>query len=636
MTTSRITVRALAGLALVVGFTTAASAQPAAVTAEWALKQQPKQPGVNISTPTPDQVPRCKVSPIPNPKEPGKAMGYLVTDGAGNPVRQFVSYDNKNFNIVAFYVDGVEAYREVYPPGTNEPYQFRWLGPNGTKWGLDRNRDFTVDEWVVISPEEASQELLRAVVARDAKRLEALLINAENLKSIGLPAADADRIKARAAAAAKRLTDAADALKLSDKAKWIHAEYGIPQTRPADSFGSGTEDYTSYKNGTVLVEDGGKTVFLQTGELVQVGRSWKLVDGPSAGPATGDVAGGGQLVTPEIKELVDQLNAIDQKGPGGQTVEALAAFNAQRANILEGILAKIPDKPELKETLVAWVKMLIDAHAGAAEGGKPDSIHLRRLKDWRDALIRGNHPTAASYAAFRLIVAENSVALVSIKNQDELGPVQEKWRASLEGFIKEYGTSADAPEAAWRLAMAWELSGGKDADAKAKQWFEHLVKNYANHAHALKAAGAIKRLDCEGKPLELTGPLLSNAAQQFTAAQKDKVVVVYYWAGWSQSLPDDAKKLAALAKEYGPKGLEIVTVSLDHDAKAATEAAARVGLPGTHLFAPGGLDGSPLAAAYGILAPPHVMVAGKDTKVANRNAPLAGLEEELKKLLEAK
>jgi hypothetical protein len=35
-----------------------------------------------------------------------------------------------------------------------------------------------------------------------------------------------------------------------------------------------------------------------------------------------------------------------------------------------------------------------------------------------------------------------------------------------------------------------------------------------------KATGALKRLDSEGKPLELSGPLLSNPAQQFNAAQK--------------------------------------------------------------------------------------------------------------------
>src|SRR5262245_58085755 len=147
MTTSQVTVKTLAALALVAGFASAARAQPAAITAKWACEQNPKQTGVNVSTPAPDAVPRCKVSPIANPKAPGQVMGYLVTDPEGKPVRQFVSYDNKSFNIVSFYLDGVEAYRETYPEQPNQPYQFRWLGANGTKWGIDHNRDFMIDDW---------------------------------------------------------------------------------------------------------------------------------------------------------------------------------------------------------------------------------------------------------------------------------------------------------------------------------------------------------------------------------------------------------------------------------------------------------------------------------------------------------
>ena len=628
MTTSQVTVRSLAVLALVAGFATAAGAQPAAVTVDWALSQQPKQAGVNVSTPAPDQAPRCKVTPIPNPKAPATPMGYLVSDGEGKPVRQFVSYDGKNFNIVAFYVDGVEAYREVYPPAANEPYQFRWLGPNGSKWGLDRNRDMAIDEWVVISPEEVSQELVRAVTARDPKRLAALVVTKENLAVFGLPPAEAEALKARTAGAEKRLMDTAEALKLSDRTKWVHAEFGVPNTRPADAF-EGREDYTAHKNGTVLVEDGGKTSFIQTGEMVQIGRVWKLIDGPAAGAAS---AGGseGPVVEPQIKDLVDRLNALDQKAPSQPTVAALAAFNSQRADVLEQIVARA----NAKDT---WVRMLIDSHTAAAESDKPGNKHLVRLGQWKEAMMRpeGN-PTVAAYAAFRLLTAENSVGLAAAKDDKELRAVQEKWQAGLEEFVKAFPKSADAPDAVMRLAMVYELSGAKDSEPKAKQWFEHLVKTYPDsRPYAAKAAGALKRLDSEGKPLELSGPQLGTG-QPFNAAQKDKIVVVYYWASWSQSLPEDAKKLQALVKDYGAKGLTIVTVSLDHDAKQAADAVARVALPGTHLFATGGLDASPLAAAYGIMAPPHVLLAGKDGKIVNRNGHVPAIEEDVKKLLAEK
>ena len=626
MTTSQVTVRTLAALVLVAGFAAAASAQPA-VTAEWAFKQQPKQPGVTVSTPTPDQVPRCKVAPIPNPKNPATPMGYLVSDGDGKPVRQFVSYDGKNFNIVAFYVDGVEAYREVYPPTAGDPYQFRWLGPNGSKWGLDWNRDMVIDEWRVISPEELTQELVKAIAARDTKRLEPLMVTKENLATFGLPAADVEAAKVRAAAAAKRLTDAADTLKLSDKVKWVHAEFGVPNTRPADAF-EGREDYTAHKNGTILVDDGGKTSFIQTGEMVQVGRAWKLVDGPAAG-AAGNGLPDAPLVDPNIKDLVEQLNALDLKPPAQPTIASLAAFNADRAAILEQIVAKANVKND-------WVRMLIDSHAAAAEGDKPGNKHLVRLGQWKEAMMRpeGNAAVAA-YASFRLLLAENSVGMNVVKDDAELRALQDKLRSALEEFVKLFPKSPDAPEAVM-LATAYELSGAKDSEPKAKQWLDHLVKNYPDSKpHAAKAAGALKRLDSEGKPLELSGPQLGSG-QTFNAAQPGKVVVVYYWASWSQSLATDAKKLEALAKEYGPKGLVIVTVGLDHDAKTASDAAARAALPGTHLYATGGLDASPLAAAYGIMAPPHLLVAGKDGKIANRNANIPTLEEEVKKLIEAK
>ena len=93
------------------------------------------------------------------------------------------------------------------------------------------------------------------------------------------------------------------------------------------------------------------------------------------------------------------------------------------------------------------------------------------------------------------------------------------------------------------------------------------------------------------------------------------------------------KKLQSLAKDYGAKGLEIVTVCLDHDAKTAAQTVTTYKIPGTHLFAPGGLDASPLAANYGILVVPHLFVVGKDGKITNRSAQAATVEDDVKKLL---
>ena len=167
MARMRLMVRAAAGIALWASFGVSAQAQLPVVTAETACQVMPIQPGVAVTTPPAAQIPQCKVEAIANPQNPKAPMGYVVRDPSGKPVRQFVSYDGKTFNIRAFYLDGVEAYREVYPIQPSEPNQFRWLGANGSKWGIDRDHDGRIDEWVAISPEELSQELLQAVLARD-------------------------------------------------------------------------------------------------------------------------------------------------------------------------------------------------------------------------------------------------------------------------------------------------------------------------------------------------------------------------------------------------------------------------------------------------------------------------------------
>ncbi len=626
MTTKRFSMRVLATLTLWAGFGLSAFAQLPPLPLDKAFETKPRQPGVGVATPTTEQMARHKVEPIKNKDQ--VVIGYVIRDAEGKPVRQFVSYDGKSFNIVAFYVNGQEAYRETYPPAPTEPYQFRWLGPNGGKWGLDKDRDGKVDEWVVISPEEASQEILQAVLTRDPKRLEALIPTEEHLKGVGLPPAEIARIKEKSAGAIKRMGDAAVVLKLSPEAKWVHLELGIPQTTPADAFG-GRDDQVVHKNGTILIQDGKETKFLQTGELIMIGRSWKLVEGPTAGPGNVDgnnlATGDAPQVIPEIAELVTQLDALD-KGAGNLKPDEMPIYYSKRAGILEQIVQKL--KPEQQ---TGWAKLLIDSLANAAEGGTEGNPSQVRLKQLKDAFVATPQNPLGPYAAFRLISAENGILMAKAKTGPEINSAQDKYRTALEAFATAFPKSEDASEAVIRLAMSYEFLGGKEGEAKTKLWCEHLLKNYAMDTRAAKAAGIVKRLDCEGKPLEIAGTNMATG-QPFNAQQfAGKPVIVFYWASWSQTLAEDAKKLKELAATYGPKGLEIISIALDDEAKAAGDSIQRLGLPGTHLHA-GGLDKSPLATSYGILVVPHLFVVGKDGKIIKRNGEMTTLEDDVKKL----
>lgn len=598
------------------------AAQPPALSIDEALRRLPKQPGVSISTPPQEQWRQCKLEPIVNPRDGKTPMGYVVRDPAGLPLRQFVSYEPNVYNIVSFYHNGVEAFREVYPSRTTDPVQYRWLGPNGSKWGLDRNRDGVIDEWVVLSPEELSQELLQAILTRDVRRAEALALTKSSLDYLGMPADKAAPLLERAARVGPRVLEAADQLKLSPQARWGHLELGPPHTTPADAWQL-RDDWIVHKQTLLLIHDGDTARFLPLGELVLVGRAWKLLDGPVLQPT--QTASQGPIITDAIKDLVAQLNELDQHNPNNPTApESLAAHHAQRVKVLEQIVSKLPEGPQQEP----WLRLLIDSLGVAAENDKPDGPSFIRLRQIHEAVAKSS-PSLAAHAAFRLLLAENNVALRQA-SPENFAAIQDKWRKSLEEFVAKYPDSEEAPEAILRLAMACEFM--PNGEAKAREWYSTLTNRYRQHPHAAKAAGALKRLESVGKPLTLSGPLLNSGQLFDVSSLRGKAIIVYYTASWSSTLPEDARKLQALLRDYGPKGVELVVVSLDQDAKTAAEALATHKVPGIHLFAPGGLDQSPLATTYGILVVPHMFVTDKNGVVINRAAQMATLEDDLKKV----
>lgn len=622
--TSRITTRTLAAFTLVAGLAHPAAAQKV----EDVLARKPVQPNVSVTTPTGADAAGCKVEPVAWPKQAnGPApTGVVVKDAQGKTVRQFIDTTGRNQpNIFSYFLNGQEAYREIDANGNGKPDQYRWLGANGTKWGADADEDGTVDTWYVLSPEEASQELFAALVAKDMKRFQALLPTEQELKQVGLPADEITKIMQKAAGAAKKLADTAAALNLSPQAKWVHLELGIPQATP-EVLG-GRDDLVRHKSGTVLFDkgDGKSADVFQTGELVLVGRAWKLVDGPAPGaasPSASDGAGGGVALPPEAQALIAQLNQI----PPATDPAAMPKFHTDRATILEQIVAKLQGADQ-----EPWLKQVVDAYGSAAEFGPADGPAMARARQWRDQIEKAAPKSnAAAYAGFRVTSAEYALKLAE-KGAD-VNKVQGWWKEQLEAFLAKHAASEEAPEAMLRLAVAHEFAG-REGEAQAKTWYEKLAATHAQHPYAAKAQGAVKRLTSEGQPFALPATPALDGKPFSPADLAGKVTVVYYWASWGRDATVELKALAELVKTYGPKGLQVVTISLDDEAAKAAAALQAAQLPGTHLHQPGGLDRSPLATAYGIQMVPHIMIVGKDGKVASRNAqsgPL--LKDEIEKL----
>jgi peroxiredoxin len=624
----RISVRVLAGLILTGGWIGGALAQ---TKPETILSRQPTMPNVQVSTPTTADMATCRIEvrEWPAGSNGVKPKGVIVTDSSGRKLRQFVDLKGgTNPTLFSYFQDGVESYREIDSNSNGKPDSFRWLGVNGGKQGIDRDENGTIDQWVSISAQEVAQELFQAILNKDEERLKALLLTEDDLKALQLPQAEEAQLRKKMGQAASKLSKVHTELKLTAKAKWMHAELPPPHTTPKDTLGT-ADDLVRHKNVAVLVDTGdGKNVsYFSTGEMVQVGRVWKLVDGPTNGTPSDlgeEIPGSAGPVPDAIKQHIDDMAKI--KSPTGPA--DMHRYHMERATILEKCVIGTKGTDQLP-----WLKQMVDSYAAAVESA-PDQVKaFDRFTAWKDSILQSGANETKGYAVFRHINAEFAVKLKDAGTDNKkLASVQSWRKESLTKFVKEYAESPDAPEAIMHLAVAAEYTP-RDGEAVAKEWYERLIKDYGNHPHAVKAAGAIRRLGCEGKPFELSGETLDGKpfSEKLIAG---KPAVVLYWASWGINVAEELANLAKLEKEFSAKGLQIVTVSLDEEASKAIAAIKAANVTGYHLHAPGGLDKSPLGTAYGIHMVPHVFLIDKSGKVVNNKAePGAALKEEMERIM---
>ncbi len=611
---------------MVVSSVAAVSAAP---TVAQMLSFRPKQDGVPYTTPTAQEQASCTVELV---KGNGKGSGWVLKDGKGRLLRRFFdSNEDNRIDIWSYYKDGVEVYREIDSTYTGKPDQFRWLNAGGMKWGIDHNKDGKIDSWKMISPEEVSQELLQAVVTRDFLRLEALLISEAEIKMLDLPSAEANRMRqVRQQAATKFQATCAKLTSLDAKTRWLHLETVAPQCLLGEQTGS-SHDLIKHANGTILYEANGKNDWLQTGEMVQVGYAWRLVDAPTPGApveVTGDAApaqGATPVEDKEMQAMLDQLKQLDD-GMGKTATGGAEAvrYNLARADLLEKIVLKA--KADQRDP---WIRQDADCLSTAAQNSPPtDKTAYRRLVALEQQLVSAMPGSALTgYVVFREISADFASRAASKDTKfDEL---QTWWIKKLSDFVQTYGKCEDAADALSQLGMVSELMG---KETEAKNWYQKLARDFSDKPAAQKALGAIRRLESEGKPFELSAPTLDGGNFDITQL-KGKYVAVYYWASWNGQCVGDFAKLKLLLDTYGKEGLELVCVNLDSNKDDATTFLKRSPVPGTHLYKEGGVDSSPLAAQYGIMVLPNLFLIDKEGKVSSRTVQVSNLEEELKKQL---
>lgn len=600
-----------------------------------ALKLVPVQENVQYDRPDDDKIQACTIKA----EKVDGSTAWVIRGANGDTLRQFA--DSNGDNVVdtwSYFRNGLEVYRDIDSNYNGKADQYRWFHSAGTRWGIDRDEDGTIDAWKWISPEELAEEVVEAVRTGDAQRFRRLLLTKKDISALGLAPGQAARLAARTRAAGGAFQKLVSSKRLKKNSKFSDFGGLRPGVVPAGTNGS-RKDLMVYENVWSMVENGGNHQQLQLGTMVRVEDAWKLVDGPTLGGskevASGfffEVGGGaGEAATvstdrppsEQMQEILARLEKLDE-----QMTTAVAAkkpaLNAKRADLLEKLATAAPNAKEREQ----WLKQLADMVSAAVQDGTfPEGVQY--LKD-REAKLReqGESDDLLAYFQFHRMLAEYYGKTLAAADVD-YAQAQAQWLQDLEAFVQEHPHSEHSAEAARQLAMENEMSGNREA---AIQWYGRITKDYPHSAAAPMARGAMTRLTSEGKTIRLQGTAIRGGKVDLQKL-RGKAVVIQYWTTSCEVCKADHAVLKDLYAKYGGRGgLEIIGVNLDYSRDELLAYLKANRLPWKQLYEQGGFD-SRLASEMGVVTVPLMILVDPQGKVVSSDIQAAELEAELKKLL---
>jgi thiol-disulfide isomerase/thioredoxin len=600
------------------------------------LKFQPAQAGVVYDIPGEETLAKCKAEVTD-----GKQRGYVVRDHRGLTIRQFMDTNGDGkVDRWSYFMNGQEVYRDIDTNLNGRPDEFRYYHTGGSRWGVDKNEDGRVDEWKAISAEEVTSEVVGALSAGDYSRLEALLLTGADLQQLGVSADVTGRVSTAQKDAETVFAQLAKAM--GKELVWNRFDGHNPMMIPSDEVG-GSQDLVLYLNGTILVDAGGDTKWLRVPELVRVGDAWKLSAAPVLIDQSKPMATDGIIVAgipdvianqeneegegvveddDEVRALVVALRAHDETTPkDGDGGEALVQYHLKRADIC----AKVGAKSKKLSNREHWYKQVADSLNAAVQTGKY-AKGVGTLTQYGEQFAKVNWgKTLAAYFLYRSLNSDYAVKLADAADPGEL---QKGFMKQLQDFLVQYPEAPDAPDALWQLGNGMEFSSSDDDAIK---YYQELVNKHGESPFAVKARGALRRLESIGQPLKLTGNSLGRSPID-TSAFEGKVVLISYWATWCEPCVEEMDRLQKLREKYSKAGFEIVGVCLDHKKEQAVEFLKSKGYGWPQMYEEGAME-SKLATDLGIISLPYLLLVDANGNVVNKNVQFGELEAELAKVM---
>jgi thiol-disulfide isomerase/thioredoxin len=587
-----------------------------------ALNIGPAQEGVIFTSPKPDEISKCKIVS----KKLNNNVGWIVEGPDGTVLRKFVDTNGDNkVDQWGFYQDGVEIYRDIDSKYSGKADQFRWFNTNGSRWGLDDNGDGRIDSWRVLSPEEATSEVVAALANRVSDRFASVLLTPEELETLGLGDELSEAMKKRIDKAEKEFGSLiSKSSTIPKNAKWLQVGGSKPSVIPAGTNGS-TKDLHIYESASATAQVGDKFIQVRIGGLVKVGDAWKAIDAPvfeDGSPSESEIGNSFSFTQQEGRDANAATGASEEMQKHLAELEKYDFFDPRRVSVLE----KLVKQARNDEDRTMWYQQIADTLSASVQSGKaPDG--LKQLHSLAAELKNNNFDKSLlAYVTFRALSAEHAQQLQAPKA--DFAKIQTEFNKRLEQFVADFPTAPDTSEAMLQLGIACEFDAKED---EAKTWYRRIVKQFVDSPAAAKAAGAKFRLDSVGKPLTFSGNTLSGKKIDLSS-YRGKVVLIHYWATWSDQCRQDLDMLNKLVAQHG-KQFAIIGVCLDNRSEDLNTFLKQNKLPWPQILEKGGMDSLP-ANQLGILMVPTMILVDQQGVVVNRAIRAADIEAELKKLVQ--
>lgn len=628
---SAATIASSLGLPTGLGFPEAFAQDPSL---RKALAIQPKQTVV-FERPAEDVVSQCVFAKTNDP------AGFVVHHNTGRILRRFIDTNGDNkLDHWAYYNNGLEVYRDLDTNFDGRTDQYRWLGPSGTRWGIDPNQDGKIDSWKMISAEEVAYECFEAIRSRNANRFIRLLLSDSELGALQLGREINQDVADRLKKAKTEFEKMAKQQKVLDRnSKFLDAGNGRPQLMAGGSFGN-RRDLIIYDQASCFFEsEKGNQIAL--GSLVRIGNVWRMIDLPEiVEPNTTLVSGGAFFPLPQygtasaapttvagdnLAQLYDELSKLDEKLTKAKG-ESIQQLEKQKADIFVEFYLKTDD-PKMKQN---WLENLADSVAHSYQQGRFDD-GLKYL----DKFVSGQkNKKGLDYVAWSSVFADYGRAN-SMGNSKQREDAYLKMISSLDEFQKRYPLSENSADALIQLAVHDEVNSTGDISS-AISWYQACLKRFPNTKYGRRSKGAINRLNGGETGISLSSKQLDGSPFNLGDVE-NKLVVLHFWETWCFS-EADIKELSRLSSKYKN---EITIVGCNIEGPKSAEATnkfknflvAHPEIEWVQLHEPGSVDNSPLAHELGIATEPAVFLIDAQRKLVEPNIGISNLEREIERQL---